>query len=196
MSHYLPKDQTVNFFDAIAQWVPLKTESRKALLDIMRKEYLPKGTVLVSFSSVCRHVYYVERGLVRSFYLKDGKEITERFCPENSFACSTVDYLTHKSDGRQTELLEDSVIWTMPYTALEMLFDQHHDIERLGRYIASLELMELHRRLDDLQFSSAQDRYRKFMETYPGLLQRVSQRMIASYLGITHETLSRIRTLS
>lgn len=193
MHHYLPKNQTVNFFEAISLWVRLGEESRSALLGIMRKERLPRGTVLVPFGSTGRHVYYVESGLVRSFYLKDGKEITERFSPENSFACSMACYLTHRPDGRQTELLEDSVIWTMPYTSLETLYDKYHEIERLGRYIASLELMELYRRLDDLQFATAQDRYRKFTEAYPSLVLRVSQRMIASYLGVTHETLSRIR---
>ncbi len=186
-------EQRVSFFDSVSEAVKLNDESRSVLLSLMLKQSLPKGHILVSSGSFCNHVYYVEKGLARSFYIKDGKEVTETFSAENSFACSINGYVTKTPDGRQIELLEPSVIWSLPYSDLEKLYDKYHDIERLGRHIITMELVELHKRLTELQFMSAQERYNNLQKKNPDLLQRVPLGLISSYLGITQETLSRIR---
>lgn len=177
----------------MAHFVRLSKESKHALLKVMERHELPKGKVLVSFEQSCNSVYFIETGLARTYYLKNGKEISERFSADRSFCCSIVSYMTKQNDHRQVELLEDSVIWTIPYTELEKLYDTYHDIERLARYINCMELIELHRRLDNIQFESAYDRYKHFMDNQRDLMHRVPLGMIASYLGITQETLSRIR---
>lgn len=184
---------TTSFFDSIAPFVALSTEGRRTLLSLMKKEFLPKGHVLVLCGDICRSVYYIEKGLARTFYLKDGKEVTDRFRAENSFTCSMSGYVTNTPDGRQIELLEDSVLWSLPYTELEKLYDTYHEIERLGRYLITQEMVEMHRRLTELQFMPAQERYNNLLAANPWLLQRVSLGHISSYLGITQETLSRIR---
>jgi CRP-like cAMP-binding protein len=183
----------VSFFDIISPFVKLSPESRSTLLSHMRKEELPKGHVLVPVGGICSSVYYIEKGLTKRFYIKDGKEVIEEFRCENSFACSMNGYITKKADGRQIELLENSIIWSLPYVKLEELYDKYHDIERLGRYLITQELVEMHRRIQDLQFITAQERYENFVQNHPTLLQRVPLGMISSYLGITQETLSRIR---
>ncbi len=182
-----------SFFDTISPFVKLSPESRSTLLSNMRKEELPKGHVLVHVGGICSSVYYIEKGLTKRFYIKDGKEVIEEFRSENSFACSMNGYITKKADGRQIELLENSVIWSLPYVKLEELYDKYHDIERLGRYLITQELVEMHRRIQDLQFITAQERYENFVQNHPTLMQRVPLGMISSYLGITQETLSRIR---
>lgn len=183
----------VSFFDSIAPFVKLNPISRQIVLSNMTKLSLPKGHVLVPFNGICKSVYYLEKGLTRTFYLKDSKEVTERFCAENSFTCSMAAYLTNTPDGRQIELLEPSIIWTMPYETLEKLYDEHHEIERLGRYIITKDVVELQNRLSNLQFKSAEERYTSLLETTPSLFQRVPLGIISSYLGIAQETLSRIR---
>jgi CRP-like cAMP-binding protein len=160
----------------------------------MKKDHLSKGCVLVPSGSICKSVYYLETGLSRRFYLKDNKEVTESFTAENGFACSINGYITGNADGRQTELLEPSVVWSLPYRELETLYDKYHDIERLGRFLITRELVEMHERLSSLQFMTASERYAAFLEKYPSLLQRVPLGVISSYLGITQETLSRIRS--
>ena len=185
--------KSINFLESISPFVKLSPESRTKLLSLMKKEHLPKGHVLVPVGGICSSVYYLERGLTRVFYLKDGKEITEDFNAENSFTCSITGHITKKPDGRQIELLEPSIVWSLPYVELEKLYDGHHDIERLGRYLISQELADMHKRLTAIQFMSAQERYNTFITEYPSLLQRVPLGMISSYLGITQETLSRIR---
>ena len=185
---------TINFFESISASVQMKEESRKAVLAIMRKDHLPKGHVLVPVGSICNHVYYIERGLARIFYLKDGKEVTEDFNAENSFTCSITSYVNNKPDNRQIELLEPSIIWSIPYRELEPLYDQYHEVERLGRYLITQELVEMQKRLTDIQFMSAQERYSNFVADNPSLMQRIPLGLLSSYLGITQETLSRIRS--
>ncbi|AWH85738.1 cyclic nucleotide-binding protein [Flavobacterium album] len=185
--------QKISFFDSISPFLKLSPESTQALLSLMNKESHPKGHVLVPCGDICRNVYYIEKGLARTFYLKDGKEVTERFKAENSFTCSMSGHVTNMPDGRQIELLEPSVIWSLPYNELEKLYDRYHEIERLGRYLITQEMLEMHRRLTELQFISAQERYSNLISNDPLLLQRVPLGLISSYLGITQETLSRIR---
>lgn len=184
----------ISFFDSVSPFVKLSPLSRQVLLSHMVKQSLPKGHVLVPVGGICRNVYYLEKGLTRTFYLKDGKEVTERFCAENSFTCSMAGYLTNTPDGRQIELLESSVVWTMPYDTLEKLYDDYHEIERLGRHIITNDVIELQNRLSGLQFKSAEERYTALLQSNPSLLQRVPLGLISSYLGITQETLSRIRS--
>jgi len=184
---------SINFLDSISANVKLTTESRTVLLSHMQKDHFPKGHLLVPVGSICNSVYYLERGLSRRFYLKDGKEVTEDFTAENDFACSINGYITGKADGRQTELLEPSTVWSLPYHDLEKLYDRYHNIERLGRFLITRELVEMHERLSSLQFMSAPERYAAFVTRYPSLLQRVPLGIISSYLGVTQETLSRIR---
>jgi CRP-like cAMP-binding protein len=183
----------ISFFESVSPFVKLSPLSREVLLSHMVKQSLPKGYVLVPAGGICRSVYYLEKGLTRTFYLKDGKEVTERFCAENSFTCSMAGYLTNTPDGRQIELLEPSVVWTMPYETLEKLYDDHHEIERLGRHIITNDVIELQNRLSGLQFKSAEERYANLLQSNPSLFQRVPLGIISSYLGITQETLSRIR---
>lgn len=187
-------DKKVSFFDTVSPFVKLSAEGRTAILSIMEKQYLPKGHVLVPMGGVCRNVYYIEKGIARTFYIKDGKEITEKFCAENTFTCSMHASISKMPDYRQIELLEPSIIWTAPYTELEKLYDDYHDIERLGRFVISNELVTVHQRLTDLLFRSAEERYSSLVQNNPELLQRVSLGLISSYLGITQETLSRIRS--
>ncbi|MGV3459352.1 MAG: Crp/Fnr family transcriptional regulator [Flavobacterium sp.] len=183
----------VSLFDTLTPYVKLSPQSRAKLLSVMQKQELPKGHVLVQAGNICTSVYYIERGLARIFYLKDGREVIDAFNAENEFTCSINTYLTGRADMRQTELLEPSVVWSLPYPQLEALYDEYHDIERLGRHIITLELADMQRRLTDLQFTPAQERYANFVDDKPSLLQRVPLGMISSYLGMTQETLSRIR---
>lgn len=189
----IPAAKPVSFFDTIAPYVKLSPQSRSVLLSHMTKLSLPKGHVLVPIGGICRSVYYMEKGLTRTFYIKDGKEVTERFCAENTFSCSMTGYVTNTPDGRQIELLEPSIVWTMTYEKLEQLYDEHHEIERLGRYIITNDLITMHQRLNDLQFRNAEERYNLLLQSNPSLVQRVPLGLISSYLGITQETLSRIR---
>lgn len=183
-----------DFFETTGQFIRLSAESKKEFSDILKQMVLPKGHVLVKADTVCNYVYYIEKGLSRTFYLKDGKDVTDWISTEKTFACSIVSFITRKPDRRTIELLEDSLLWAIHHDELEKLYSVNHEIERFGRLLTSHGLVQIQQRFDDLHFATAHERYKKLMETNPTIIQRVPLGMIASYLGITQETLSRIRS--
>ena len=181
------------FFNIISQFTALLPDSKEAMAKVLKRLELPKGHILVKQNTICNYVYFIEKGLTRTYYLNDGKDITDWLSAENSFACSIVSFITRTPDRRIIELLEPSILWALHYDDLEQLYKQYHEIERLGRHLVSFGLIQVQQRFDDLHFASALQRYQTLMKTNPTFIQRVPLGMIASYLGITQETLSRIR---
>ncbi|MEO5592735.1 MAG: Crp/Fnr family transcriptional regulator [Chitinophagaceae bacterium] len=182
------------FFEVISQITSLSAESKQALSAILKRLELEKGNILVRQNSVCNYIYFIEKGLTRTYYYNDGKDVTDWLSPENTFSCSIISFISRKADRRQIELLEPSILFSLQYYEMEQLCAKFHDIERMIRYLISSGLIQLQQRFDDLHFATALQRYQKLMEVNPSLIQRVPLGMIASYLGITQETLSRIRS--
>jgi CRP-like cAMP-binding protein len=181
------------FFTAINQFFHLSNEGKEALAAILIPLELPKGRTLIHANTICEYSYFIEEGLARTFYIKNEKDVTDWLAAENSFVVSIVSFLTQKPDRRSVELLEDSKLWALPYQQLERLYKESHEIEKLGRMLVSYGLVLVQQRFDDLHFASAKERYRKLLHENPTFIQRVPLSIIASYLGITQETLSRIR---
>ena len=182
------------FFTFIKQITPLSDESIAAMGLVLQRFELPKGHTLLRPGAVCHYFYFIEEGLTRTWYIKDGKDITDWLSAENSFAVSIVSFLTGQPDIRGIELLEPSILWAISRNDLENLYAHYHDIERMGRLILSTGLIQMQQRFDDLHFATALQRYRKLIDSNPSFVNRVPLGMIASYLGITQETLSRIRS--
>jgi CRP-like cAMP-binding protein len=182
-----------SFFNYIRSFMHLSGEGQELLAGQLQRLELPKGHLLVRAGTVCHYIYFIETGLTRTFYVKEGKDVTDWISPENSIACSIVSFLTRRPDVRNIELLEPSVLWALAWHDLEKLYSRSHEIDRLGRLLVSNGLIQMQQRFDDLHFATAQERYHKLLDEYPTLVQRVPLGMIASYLGITQETLSRIR---
>jgi len=182
------------FFETVAQFTQLSAESKEALAAVLKRMEFQKDHVLVKQQTVCNYIYFIEKGLTRTFYYKDDKDVTDWLSAENMFAVSIISFLTRKPDRRGIELLEDSVLWAIHYDELERLYKQYHDIERLGRMLVNFGIIQVQQRFDDLHFATALQRYQTLMNNNANFIQRVPLGMIASYLGITQETLSRIRS--
>lgn len=183
-----------SFFDTASQFTTLSQKAQMAL----RKHLLPmevkRDTLLVRENSVCDHIFFIEKGITRTFYYKEGRDVTDWISMEGTFACSIVSFINRQPDRRGIETLEDCTLYALRYDDLEQLYARFHDVERLGRLLVSFGLIQLQQRFDDLHFTGAADRYKKIITETPTMIQRVPLRIIASYLGITQETLSRIRS--
>lgn len=182
------------FFEIISRLTTLSADSKQDLVTVAKCLELKKGHILVKENTVCNYLYFVESGLTRTYYYIDGKDITDWISPENTFACSIVSFISRKPDRRQIELLENAVLWAFHFADIEQLCSVHHDVERMIRLLVSTGLIQLQQRFDELHFATALQRYQTFITNNPSLIQRVPLGIIASYLGITQETLSRIRS--
>lgn len=182
------------FFQMVSQFTPLSPESRQALAAHLKRLEFPKEHLLVRPDTTCHFVYFVESGLTRTFYYTDdGKDVTDWFSAEASFACSIISFISQKPDRRGIETLEPTVLYGLHHDALEALAAQHHEIETFFRKIVSSGILQVQQRFDELHFATARQRYQSLLQNRPALLQRAPLGMIASYLGITPETLSRMR---
>ena len=154
---------------------------------------LKKGAYLVTEGQRCRHLYFVESGALRGCYTLDGKEITYWFAFENDFVTSFHSFITETPAVERIQLLEGSVLWAISKERLNHLLNAHHEIERLLRIAYEGYYIRLEERFVNGGFKTAAERYRDLLEQRPQLLERVPLSYIASYLGISPETLSRVR---
>lgn len=154
---------------------------------------LEPGAFLLPQGKICRDIAFIEKGLLRLFYLNDGKEITNCFCRENTITTSYRSLITQEESDIAIQAIEPSQLVVLPYHALQKLYEKDLFWQQVGRLASENELIATechHRFLTDL---SATERYLQILEQDNELLQRVPLAYLASYLQIAPETLSRIR---
>jgi len=163
------------------------------LESIIERIEVKKGEFLFEEGTICHQVFFIEKGLARIYYYSNsGKEITSWFSEENSFLTAIDSFYNHKPTSNFCEVLEDSIIYTIKYSELENLLDKEH-AARLAFHVLYDITKKLTEFFASIKFQSAEERYNTMLKDYPSIFQRVSLGHIASYLGITQETLSRIR---
>jgi CRP-like cAMP-binding protein len=184
------------FLNYLNNVTPLSDSAQVAIIQKLKKVNYNKHHILIKELSKCEHLFFIEKGLARAYYFKDGKEITDWFGLEGSIIGPVVRHFPTKTGMHSVELLEDTTVIYISFYDLQELYDKYHEIERLGRLIAILTILSLQQKIDSIQFLTAKQRYRDFIKAYPTLLQRVSLGYIASYLGMNQVTLSRIRKIA
>lgn len=167
-------------------------------LDILENILVPmkfaKGQMILSEGEICKHIYYIEKGLVRQFYFKKGKEVTEHMAVEDNIVMCIESLFKEEPTSLQVEALEPVLIYALPKARLEEVALHNVNIQILYRKILeeSLILSQIH--ADLLRFETAQDRYRKMCKLATQVTLRAPLVYIASYLQMTPETLSRVRS--
>jgi CRP-like cAMP-binding protein len=159
-----------------------------------RHEYVNKGDILFRPESFSQRIIFIEKGLIRTYYLKDGKDITYLFLSENSFLAPVECVFYNKPAPYGWEALENCEIRIAQYRDFESFFSQVPGMEKFVRMLLINVLHTVAEKLYSIQFQTAQDRYKNLIETYPDILLRAPLGHIASYLGITQQTLSVIRS--
>lgn len=182
-----------SLLEHIQQYCPLSHNTLNALNSALERVELVKGSTLTSEGKVCSHVFFLEQGAVRGYYNLDGKEITYWFGFENSFVTSFYSFITRKPGIEIIQALEDCILWSVSYDRLQQLYHRYPEMERLGRIMQERYYVMLEERFLTNHFREARDRYESLLGNSPHIIQRVPLGYVASYLGITQETLSRIR---
>ncbi len=184
----------MNLSDFLKQFVSFPPEELEDIISHFEKEIVQKNKTLVTQGQVCNKLYFIEEGVGRSYYLKeDGKEITQWFFIEGKFMSSLESFFQQVPSLYYLEMLEDSTIYSITREKLDALFAKYHDMEKFGRLLSTEMLTRVVNKLNALQFQTARERYDYMLTEFPNISNRVSLGHIASYLGMTQETLSRIR---
>lgn len=163
------------------------------LESILVSQKYAKGEMILKEGEICRQFLYIDKGLVRQFYFKHGKEVTEHLGQEQTIVMCIESIFKEEPTKLQVEALEPTIVYALPKADLERVAMHNVNIQILYRKILeeSLIISQIH--ADLVRFETAQDRYKKLCKLCPQVVLRAPLVYIASYLQMTPETLSRVR---
>jgi CRP-like cAMP-binding protein len=163
------------------------------LKSLMTTENYPKSYLLHKENTICDKLFFINKGIARAYYFKEEKDITAHFALENGTITAIDSFIQRKKSRYNIEMLEDTTVSWVSYQNLQELLAEKPHYEKYIRLFLEQIYIDLAARIEDLLFHTAKERYDKIITNFPSLLQRVNLGHIASYIGITQETLSRIR---
>lgn len=165
-------------------------DSLESILEVLR---FAKGDKVLAEGEVCRHIYWIHKGLLRQYYQKNGKEVTEHMATEGHIMMSIESLFKEEPSKQEIAAIEPTIVIALPHDALERAAIRSVNIQMLYRKILEESLIESQVHADMLRFETAADRYLKLMKLQPQLTARAPLVYIANLLQMTPETLSRVR---
>lgn len=172
---------------------PLSKEIIHDLESLAMLEELPKGHLLLKEGQVAHRLYFLEKGTARTYYYHNGKDITSWIYGENLPFTAWYSFLDKKPSFENVEVLETSTVISLSKKSLEALYKKHPAFNHFGRKMVEQQLSFLDAFYKGYLFMTAKERYDLLLSIFPDVTQRVNLGHIASLLGISQETLSRIR---
>jgi len=185
-------DQLITFLNHIHE---LSQDTIEYLYKNLKRLEVPKKHFILTEGHICRNIYFVEEGLVRCYYEKNGKEISSWFMQEKDVIVSVVSFFNQIPSAENIQTLEDCVLYYIDYHELQFLYNNFTEFNFVGRILTERYYQLSEQRLYSMRMQRAHERYRLLLEQFPQFILRVPSKYLASYLGITEETLSRIRAL-
>jgi len=182
-----------SFKKYIKQFPHYKSGVIEDILPFLSVKNIEAGDYFLREGRICKRIVFIEKGLVRLFYLNDGKEVTTCFCKENTITCSYKSLITNTPSELSIQAIEPCKLIVFTYDSLQKLYEKELFWQQVGRLAAENEFINTschNRFLNDL---SATERYMEILDKDAELLQRVPLNYLATYLQVAPETLSRIR---
>ncbi|OXB06937.1 cyclic nucleotide-binding protein [Flavobacterium plurextorum] len=173
--------------------LPLPETSKRLLQDCIEEKSYSKGHILLRADKIETTIYFIKKGIARAYSNQNDNEVTFWFGKEGDTILSMKSYVVYQKGYEDVELLEDCELYELKSNKLQKLFEIDIHIANWGRKFAEKELVKTEERLISHQFRSATERYLELLQNNPQLIQRVQLGYIASYLGISQVSLSRIR---
>jgi len=165
----------------------IPNEALHALLVRSKKITFQRNEIVAETGKICNYIFFIRKGMLRSFYYdRKGKDITNWFANEDMIITAAESFFRRKPSFLRIEATENTTVRAISYDQLEEAFKKHPSLERFGRLVMT-EIMIY------LQVKSAEERYHELIKTHPDIFQRAKLGHIAGYLGITQQSLSRIR---
>lgn len=160
---------------------------------LQHREFKAKSPIIRA-GEVARHIYFIDSGILRTYHINEGKEISTYFACDQQFISTFSSFITQSPSFEYLEAIEDSSVFRISYESLNTLYKKNSKFEKIGRILAEKNYLCVLERTLSMQTKTAKEKYQDFMNTYDKkILTRVPQHMIASFLGVAPESLSRIR---
>lgn len=172
----------------------MSKEGREQLAGVLIRKESNKGEIVLNEGQISHNLIFVGKGMLRQFYYKNGKDVTEHFSYEGCIVMCIESLLKQEPSRLIVEALEQSVIFLFPYNALQELVETLPEINRFYRKVLEYSLIVSQIKADSWRFETARERYNLLLEYHPEIIKRAPLSHIASYLLMTPETLSRVRS--
>ncbi|MEZ0483507.1 Crp/Fnr family transcriptional regulator [Fibrella aquatica] len=186
----LPKQLLLDLVSAIE---PLSSDVLTDVEQAISVQQTPKGTMLLEAGRVCHNVWFITEGAARAFYYKDDREVTAWFMGQHDFIISVRSFIEQKPSYEYIQTLTDCKLVKISYTDLQELYQKHPSFNAVGRQLVEKYYALSEERLFQLRMHTAAERYDLLLATYPAIFKQAPLKHIASYLGVTPETVSRLR---
>jgi CRP-like cAMP-binding protein len=172
----------------------LSAEDVTLLSSILKEKTFKKGAIVLQAGDVCNEAYFITKGLMRSFHqVPNGNQKTYVICFEHSLFTEHCSFVSQKPALDSIEALEDTDVLSFSYVDLIDIYKKSHKLESVGRKISDNNFILAKNRLRSLMNDDAPTRYLNFLHSFQDYLNRIPQHIVASYLGITPQSLSRLK---
>jgi CRP-like cAMP-binding protein len=182
-----------NLSNAILHYVNLSVSELDLLVQKFQKKEFPKKSNLLEAGKVAKEVYYVAQGCLRVYYERDGDDISAFFFTEGMFGGAYDSFISCQPSRHSIEAIEYSQLYAISYEDLQGMFETLPKTNEFVRKILEERFVTLHQLYTAQILDSPQERYFNLQRTNPGLIDRIPQHQLATFLGVTPVSLSRIR---
>ena len=148
---------------------------------------------LLKAGEICKHIYFVESGLLRCYYRRSNKEISSWFAPEGAFCWSAESFLRQKAAIEYIQVVEPSIVSMLSYDSLQCICLDFPQFDLLKQEVIGRHLLSCESKMQAMWMQQSPQRLAWFVRQFPGLLEKATGKHVASYLGITEVMLSRLR---
>lgn len=184
----------MNILSILTQIHPVSQELQNAIASNIKSKSFKRKEFLLKAGQVCQNMWFIESGLVRCFYDKDDKEVCSWFMKEGDFIISVQSFFNQQASYETVQALEDTVVHYITYQQLHELYLSFPEFNIHGRVLTQRYYALCEDRLYAIRMHTAAERYAYLLQNYQELIKRVTNTDIASYLGITLPTLSRLKS--
>jgi CRP-like cAMP-binding protein len=173
---------------------PLQPELIEHLKKILKIKKLAPKEFLLHAGTTCKHVYFVEKGLLRCFHLKDGEEVNKWFMKEEDVVYAVRSFLTQQPSTESIQALEACTLYYISHSELQDIYRRFKDFMVQRAYLTEKYYIMSEERNDMLLMPQYVERYRFLLDNYPDLVSRVQTKHIASYMGVSLPTMYRLKS--
>ena len=177
----------------LASYYPLPAPLIERLQPVIKEKRFARREFLLKAGKVCRHIYYVQKGLLRCYYDMDGLDISASFVKEGEIGVVAESFLLQKESHEHIQAMEDSIVYTISHADLEKLYRDFPELNIIARLIIGKCFILSEKRLSMIRMRRAKDRYSWLMAHESILIRRVPSKYLASYLGITEVKMSIVK---